>query len=150
MPYIRASCALKDVMGTAPFCKFRQDEKWSALVLHQPGKDDISYPCIPNTQPIPMATRQNMIMLSIPLHLRRRIPPIRQSHHSPIIAFHPQIPPFHAPIYRGRGHEVWITRVPVDIGDGALVGVYDAGEGGGGRGGGEVPDEEFLVGGGED
>lgn len=116
IPYMRLSCALIDVMGTAPFCYPR-----SALSLFT-NSDETAYSSIPDAQPISVRTCNHIVVLPIPLDLRSGVSPISQTNHSSVIVPNAQIPSFDRTIDTCCGHQIRIPRMPIDIGDGTGVG----------------------------
>lgn len=103
-----------------------------------------TYPSIPDTQSIPMTTRQDMIVLSIPFDLCSGVSPIRQSHYGAVIILDPDVPPLDRSVDRGGSHKVRIPSVPIDISDPSLVRFDDPGETGRWRRGTQIPEEQLL------
>lgn len=127
--------------GTEPFYRSAYNKiQWAFAIEggEPPGsRPTPTHPIIPDDHLLPMRSRKYMIMLSIPLDLRPGLPPSTQADQRAIVV-HPHIPCSDPGIHRDRCHEVWIACMPIDIGDGAGVGVNGAKEDSGGLGG-EVP-----------
>lgn len=102
-------------------------------------------PVVPDVHYFAVGSRDEMIMPSVPFHLCPGCAPVAKTHDRSVKA--PQIPPAYAGVHGDGGHEVGIERMPVDVCDGARMGVERLEERPWRC---EVPHEQLLGRGGED
>lgn len=103
-----------------------------------------SYSCVPDTQAIPMRTRNHIIMLSVPFHLSTGITPICKSDDSPVIISHAQIPTFDGTVDTRGSHKIGIPCMPIDIGDGTSMRKNETRKARRWRSRAQIPNQEFL------
>jgi hypothetical protein len=82
-----------------------------------------------------------MVVLPIPFDLSSSDAPSAQSNYSSVRTRYTEIESANTSINSGRGENVGISSVPVDIGDGAEMCVDDTMEGASRRSGKKVPDK---------
>lgn len=104
-----------------------------------------AFPVVPDVHYFAVGGRDEMIMPSVPFHLRPGGAPVTKTHDRSVKAS--KIPSAYAGVHGDGGHQVGIECMPVDICDGARMGVERLEERPRSR---EVPHEQFLGRGGED
>lgn len=80
-----------------------------------------AFAVIPDDHLLPMCSSQQVLVLSIPLYLRPRCAPSTQAHERPVPR--PEVPSADTCVHGYGRHEVRVESMPVDIRDGAGVGV---------------------------